>query len=365
MKNNIKNEKININVSTDGNSLNDFLWTWDIFQNRPNKVIIHCNYITSSFIEYMGKKYEIINQNREIIPDKNSTIINDKIFLQINDNIYCSYIIINKNHEDSIVGDLVFYYRYNRDLEYIETIVNGLSDFIVDYDNNINKLNTISMNQNEMELEPIDIADIDIDNFELFYSKETFYGVKKMIKNLKKSKKGINILYGEVGTGKTSVINYISSELDRTIIYIPNNLLDNTVNNPEFRNFLKTHTNPILIFDDCDLACNEYHSKYTSFSTNLIQLVDGFLSDSLEITVITIFNSSNIYSIDKSIRNCNSVIDIVEFKELPYDESVELSKFLNHNKKFINSLEENKKYTLSEIVCGKIKDNNKNYMGLY
>jgi putative ribosome biogenesis GTPase RsgA len=51
---------------------------------------------------------------------------------------------------------------------------------------------------------------------------------------IKKSEKGLSVLWGERGTGKTSIINYLADKLDRIVIFIPNNLIEHTINNPDF-----------------------------------------------------------------------------------------------------------------------------------
>ena len=40
------------------------------------------------------------------------------------------------------------------------------------------------------------------------YNQKTFKSVNKLIKKIKTSHKGLSVLWGEKGTGKTNVINY-------------------------------------------------------------------------------------------------------------------------------------------------------------
>jgi AAA+ ATPase superfamily predicted ATPase len=161
-------------------------------------------------------------------------------------------------------------------------------------------------------------------------------GLDKVIKSIKKSNKGLTILYGERGTGKTSTINYITTKLESIVIFIPNNMVENTINNPEFRKFLKKHSKPVIVIDDCEMFFNEAFAKSNIFVNNLLQMVDGFLSDSMEVNVITIFNVEDEDEIDHSLIDCNNLTDIVKFDCLTEDESNDLSKHLNQDKKYKN-----------------------------
>jgi predicted AAA+ superfamily ATPase len=68
-----------------------------------------------------------------------------------------------------------------------------------------------------------------------------------LLKRLKKCDKGLGILVGDRGTGKTSMISHISNKLDRVVIFIPNNMIDHTINNPEFGKFLRRFNRPIIV----------------------------------------------------------------------------------------------------------------------
>ena len=47
-------------------------------------------------------------------------------------------------------------------------------------------------------------------------------------------------------------------------------------------------------------------SKSNMFVNNLMQMVDGFLSDSIEANIITIFNVDDEDEIDHSLLDCNN-----------------------------------------------------------
>lgn len=328
---------INLNINKDESSINDFLYCWDQFSSRPNKITIHNNYQTKLFNVAIEEYKNGKNVFTEVIPADDELIINDKILLKISDNIYLSYVVVDRLMDSSMVTDITFYFKEEEDSELVNDIIDLLNDCLLDYtEEESMNLNTISLNQNGLEIEPINNQSIDNDNLDSYYNGKTFKELQKLVKKVKKNNKGLSILWGQKGTGKTAAINYIADNLDRIVFFIPNNLIEHTINNPDFRKFLKKHHKPIIIIDDCEMIFNEYFAKSNVVVNNLLQLVDGFLSDDLEVNIITIFNVEEEDEIDHTLLDCNNLIEVVEFEYLEDDEATELSRILGHSKKYKN-----------------------------
>jgi len=328
---------LNLNVNKDDAELNDFLHCWEQFESRPNKIVIHNTYSTSLFVELLNNYIVERNYFTEVLPDEESFIINDKMFVKISDYIYCSYIVIDRKHENSIVNEITFFYKSEDNFETIQEIVEKLNSCAVNFEEDANNLNTVVLSSTSgLEIEPIDMSDFDIDNFNLYYTKQTGKDINKLVKEIKKSNKGLSILHGERGTGKTSVINYLASKLGRIVIFIPNNMIEHTINNPEFRKFLKRYIKPVIIIDDCEMLFHEYFTKSNMFANNLLQMVDGFLSDSMEVNIIAIFNVVSEDEIDHSLLESNNLLKVIEFDSLSPEESTELSEYLGNNKQYKN-----------------------------
>jgi hypothetical protein len=348
-----KKPTLNLNINEDDSELNDFIYCWEVFSSRPNKILIHSSYSSKLFEEVISRYKTQSTNFIEVLNDGESEIIvNMKSFISIEDSkIYCSYIVIDKNSENSMVNELTFFYASEEEAEKVQGLIEELNDCLLNFcDEDINNLNVISFTQNGLEVEPIE-SELDLDNFELFYSKKTFKDINKLVKDMKKSNKGLSILYGDRGLGKTSVINYIASKLDRIVIFIPNNMIDHTINNPEFRKFLKRYDRPVIIIDDCEMVLGEIFTKSNISSNNLLQMVDGFLSDNLQVSVVTIFNVENEDEIDHTLLDCNNLLKVIDFDELSINESNELSEHLGHNKKY-----KNKSRVLDIIRNNKTKD---------
>ena len=332
-----KQSNLSININKDDSNLNDFLYCWDIFGKRPNKIVIHNTYSTKPFAKIVSEHSIEKNIFTEILPNDEDFTINDKIISNLGDDVYLSYIVIDRNQDNSIVSDIVFFYKSQESSKKVQSIIEELNDCLVDFcEEETNNLNTIALStQSGLEIEPIELDD-DFENFDHYYSSNTGKSVEKLIKKIKKSNKGLSVLYGERGTGKTSVINYIASKLDRIVIFIPNNLIEQTINNPDFRKFIKKFQKPVIVLDDCELTLSDYYNRTNITTNNILQMVDGFLSDTMEVNIICIFNTDDEDDIDEALLDCNSLIDVIEFEYLSGEESEELSKVVGSGKKYKN-----------------------------
>lgn len=323
---------LNLNINKDDSGLNDFLFCWKEFSKRPNKITIHSNYSTKSFKDFIDDLIIESNTFTEIIPDEDEMIINDKILSKIDDDIFLSYIVIDRELETSLVSDLVFYYKSESNLPEIQKIVDGVNKCMVDFcEEDSYNLNTISLTNTGLEIEPLSIS-YDFESFDLYYSNNTLKSLNKSIKKIKKNNRGLVILNGERGVGKTSAIKYIADNLDRIVIFIPNSLLEHTLNNSDFRKFLKKYSKPVLVLDDCEMIFNDYFSKSNMLVNNLLQIVDGLIYD--DVTILAIFNVEDDSEIDHTLLECNNLLDVIDFDSLSIEEAEELSKHVGVSKKF-------------------------------
>ena len=278
-------------------------------------------------------------------------IINDKILAKLTDDIYLAYIVIDRELDTSLVSDLVFYYKSEENLPAIQKVLDGVNKCMIDFcEEESQNLNTLSLSSSGLEIEPISI-DYDFENFELYFNNKTIKSLNKSIKKIKKSERGLVILNGERGVGKTSTIKYIADNLDRIVIFIPNSLIEHTINNSDFRKFLRKYNKPVLVLDDCEMIFNDYFSKSNMIVNNLLQIVDGLIYD--DVTVITIYNVDDESEIDHTLLESNNLIDSVGFEYLSIEEAEELSKHIGGSKKFKNDTK------MIDVVKKRNSDKNK------
>lgn len=331
---------INLNINKDDSEINDFIYSWDYFNKRPNKITIHKTYIYSEFEEIIDKNLIDKNSFSEIIPADGENIINDKILAKLEKDektFFISYVIIDKNFESSSVSDVIIFYKDQQDIDVINKLIDDLESCHIEFcEEEINNLNTIYFSSSSgLDLEPVTTS-VDLESIEMYYNSQTNKNINKLVKKVKKSNCGVCVLFGERGTGKTSAISYIANKLYRIVIFIPNNMIEHTINNPDFRKFIKRYSKPILVIDDCEMLFNDYLNKSNILVNNLLQLSDGFLSEIVDVTFITIFNCEEEEEIDHNLLECNNLIDVVEFEYLSEEESNELSSYLGEKPKYKN-----------------------------
>lgn len=136
-------------------------------------------------------------------------------------------------------------------------------------------LEMVCRNQHGYYLSSIDIKKPLITDLGLHYGK-TFVSVHdKIIKNLnKKDGKGIVLLHGAPGSGKTHYIRYLISEIEgKTLIYVPPDMAKE-ISSPDFLPFLMQHQNSILIIEDAENIVKDRNDASTSSQAvaNLLNL---------------------------------------------------------------------------------------------
>lgn len=351
---------MNININKEDSGLNDFLIIFDSMKSRPNRLLIHDRFLGIEFNNIIEKyKDSKINEKNfltEYIPSLNEYIINEKVLIQLSDEVWVSYIEVDKHIDSFIINEVCFFYKGVENQGLINQIVSEILETVVDYqENDIAKLNTVSIVNNQLELEPVSI----VDNADLksLYLDSTVKRVEKLLKILKKKDNGLLIVYGDKGVGKTNLSKFIANKNDRISIFIPNNMIEQTINNFEFKSFLKKFERSLVIIDDCEFLYNPVYGKMSYFSNNIIQLIDGFNSDSINAQFLLIFNCEDEDEIDENLIDCNKLIDILKIEELNSEKATELSKILGHNKIF-------KDKTRLVDVFNKDKKNKKETIGL-
>jgi DNA replication protein DnaC len=325
-----------LNIQSDNYELNDFLIIFEKFGQRPNKIVIHDTFDGVAFESTL--KYQVETKLTEYIPSDDDYFINQKNLTKINDNIYCSFVIIDKQSENYLINDVTFLYKEESDEPIIEKIIESIFDCVIDYENNnsINKFNTLTLTPNSLE---VDTISVDLESIEIEgrYNENIIRKAEKIQKKIKKTNKGLTILCGDRGVGKTTLAKYICHKIDRMTIFIPNTMVDLTINGPDFKNFIKKFEKVLIVIDDCEFLSSNPMSRINPFTNNILQLVDGFLSDSLNLQIILLFNDLE-EDLDDDLIDSNNLIDVLEISSLDPEIASDLSKNLGNNKKYKESV---------------------------
>jgi hypothetical protein len=174
----------------------------------------------------------------------------------------------------------------------------------------------------DLVLNPMDI--------ELNYGSE-FLKVHDVIVNTlnKENGKGIILLHGDPGTGKTSYIKYITSLIKhKQVLFVPPSMAE-MLSEPSIIPFLMDHKNTILIIEDAErvIADREGNGSPAGVS-NILNLTDGILGDCLSIQIVATFNMKR-EKIDPALLRKGRLIAEHKFENLSIEDTNKLLKHLN------------------------------------
>lgn len=186
----------------------------------------------------------------------------------------------------------------------------------------------------------INVPKIDV---ELNYGKEWAEKHDYLMEALTvKPKKGIALLHGLPGTGKSMYIRYLISLLadNRSIIYLPNQMI-NCITDPNFIPLMAEYANSLIVIEDADEAIKSRKNGGNTVD-KLLNLADGILSDFLGTQIICTFNN-DITTIDDALLRKGRLILKHKFDKLSIEQSQRLSDNLGFEKKIDHEM------TLAEI----------------
>ena len=166
---------------------------------------------------------------------------------------------------------------------------------------------------------------------------------EKIISTLnKKNGKGLVLLHGTPGTGKTHYLKYLASKIkDKKVLFIPPYLAD-FITSPEMTPFLIQNSNSVLFIEDAERVITDRNNGGANGVSNILNITDGILSDILKIQIVATFNMDKA-KIDSALLRKGRLIAEHKFDALPIEDANNLLKHLG--KRHVT----NKPMTLTEI----------------
>jgi hypothetical protein len=200
-------------------------------------------------------------------------------------------------------------------------------------------LNILVKNEYGFDLEQKEITCPEID-FSINYN-EDFTPIHKLITDKLSiaNSKGLVLLHGLAGTGKTTYIRYLINILKKRVIYIPPSMAS-FIADPEMIKFFIKNSNSILVIEDAENILMKRASNSTQAIANILNLSDGLLSDCANIQIVATFNT-DILNIDEALLRKGRLIAKYEFTQLEESRTLKLSKKLG--------VEIDGKHTLADI----------------
>jgi len=204
------------------------------------------------------------------------------------------------------------------------------------------EINIITYTANGLELKqlPVKPTALDID---LYYN-DDFKAVDNTIKDRleKENDKGIILLHGLPGTGKTTYLRHLIGSTKKKVLFVSPAVAGNLMN-PEFIDLLIENPNAVLIIEDAENIIMDRKYNSSSGVSNLLNISDGLLSDCLNVQIICTFNSA-LNLIDSALLRKGRLIAKYEFGKLDIQKARKLSEHLGVKQSI------DKPMTLAEIA---------------
>lgn len=211
----------------------------------------------------------------------------------------------------------------------VDKLITVLNDYKLPDKKEDFEINIITFSNGSLELKRLDIKPTFLD-LGLYYN-DDFKEVDAIIKSrlAHKHDKGIVLLHGLPGTGKTTYLRHLIGELKKKVLFVSPSVAGNLMN-PEFIDLLIDNPNAVLVIEDAENILMDRKLNSTSSVSNLLNISDGLLSDCLSVQIICTFNNS-LSLIDSALMRKGRLIAKYEFGKLVAEKSQQLSDHLGFN----------------------------------
>lgn len=316
---------------------NHYIDTGDFYVNKfnrqPNVAEITDVKLSVVFNLIKSKKYgkvKNIFQSNEYNWGKNELVYDKTIF------ILYRKIMISLSYDD------VYIYYQNSEFDRIKNMIDEFKNHKAECKEVDYEINIISLNGNSLELKTINITPTELD-LDLYYT-DDFKAVDATIKEklAKEKDKGIVLLHGLPGTGKTTYLRHLIGSLKKKVMFVSPSVASNLMN-PEFMDLLIDNPNSILVIEDAENIIMDRRFSSQSSVSNLLNISDGLLSDCLNVQIICTFNSELSF-VDSALLRKGRLIAKYEFGKLDVAKANKLSSHLG----LTNTI--TKPMTLAEIT---------------
>lgn len=257
---------------------------------------------TYRWFEHKRKQYSF---------DRTLLIMDNECILEFNRD-YCE--IFHREHEP----------------EFVEKVTKFLKQFKERKKSIPQEINLVVKGYDGLELKSMDVKRTRL-NLDLFYN-DDFSDVDAIIRKRlnKNNDKGIVLLHGLPGTGKTTYLRNLVSRIKKKVLFLSPGIAA-SITDPNFLQLLIDNPNAVIVIEDAENILMDRRMNSGNAVSNLLNISDGLLSDFLNVQLICTFNSP-LTMVDAALMRKGRLIARYEFGKLSVEKSGKLSAHFGYDK---------------------------------